>query len=103
MERTIFDKDHDLFRSSVRDFISTEIAPFHAQWAIDGVVPRAIWTTAGALGYLCMAAPEGFGGAGVSDFRYDAIPGEDPARTPEPAARREGFGRRIPRPFSHIL
>ena len=80
MERTIFDKDHDLFRSSVRDFVASEIAPFHSQWAIDGVVPRAIWTRAGALGYLCMAAPEGFGGAGVSDFRYDAILGEELTR-----------------------
>jgi alkylation response protein AidB-like acyl-CoA dehydrogenase len=80
MERTIFDEDHDLFRSSVRDFVATEIAPFHAQWASDGVVPRAIWRRAGALGYLCMAAPAEFGGAGVSDFRYDAILGEELTR-----------------------
>jgi alkylation response protein AidB-like acyl-CoA dehydrogenase len=80
MERTIFNEDHDLFRSSVRDFVATEIAPSHSQWAQEGVVPRAIWTKAGELGYLCMAAPEEFGGAGVSDFRYDAILGEELAR-----------------------
>lgn len=80
MERTIFTTEHDLFRESVRDFVATEIAPFHAQWASDGVVPRQIWTRAGALGYLCLAAPEEFGGAGVSDFRYDAILGEELAR-----------------------
>ena len=80
MDRTIFTPDHDLFRSSVRDFVATEIAPFHAQWASDGVVPRAIWKRAGELGYLCMAAPEEFGGAGVSDFRYDAILGEELTR-----------------------
>jgi len=80
MKRTIFTGDHDLFRASVRHFISTEIAPFHAQWASDGVVPRAIWHRAGELGYLCRAAPEEFGGAGVSDFRYDAILGEELSR-----------------------
>ena len=80
MERTIFTPDHDLFRSSVREFVSAEIAPYHAQWASDGMVPRAIWRRAGGLGYLCMAAPEEFGGAGVSDFRYDAILGEELAR-----------------------
>jgi len=80
MERTIFTKDHDLFRSSARDFVATEIAPFHPQWASDGVVPRAIWTRAGALGYLCMAAPEEYGGTGDDDFRYDAILGEELSR-----------------------
>lgn len=80
MERTIFTSDHDLFRSSVRDFVATEIAPFHSQWASDGVVPRSIWTRAGALGYLCMAAPEEYGGTGDDDFRYDAILGEELSR-----------------------
>ena len=80
MERTIFTKDHDLFRSSVRDFVATEIAPFHPEWASDGVVPLSIWKKAGAQGYLCMAAPEEYGGAGVSDFRYDAILGEELTR-----------------------
>ena len=80
MERTIFDQDHRLFRSSVRDFIAAEIAPFHAQWATEGVVPRSIWKRAGELGYLCLAAPEEFGGAGADDFRYDAILGEELAR-----------------------
>jgi alkylation response protein AidB-like acyl-CoA dehydrogenase len=80
MERTIFNDEHELFRASVRDFVTTEIAPFHAQWAEDGVVPRSIWRKAGAQGYLCMAAPEEFGGAGVSDFRYDAILGEELTR-----------------------
>ena len=80
MERTIFTSDHDLFRSSVRDFVATEIAPFHSQWASDGVVPRSIWKRAGALGYLCMAAPEEYGGTGDDDFRYDAILGEELSR-----------------------
>ncbi len=80
MDRTIFDQDHDLFRSSVRSFIEKEIAPHHADWVEAGIVPREIWMRAGAQGYLCPAAPEEFGGSGVDDFRYDAILGEELTR-----------------------
>ena len=77
MKRTIFDEDHELFRSSVRGFIEREIKPYHDRWASEGLVPRAAWQKAGAQGLLCMSAPEEYGGAGVEDFRYPAILAEE--------------------------
>ena len=32
LPRTIFDSDHEMFRSSVRRFVDSELAPFHADW-----------------------------------------------------------------------
>ncbi len=71
--------DHDLFRTTVRRFISEEITPHHAQWERDGQVPRALWRRAGELGLLCLTVPEQYGGAGV-DFSYSAIVVEEMAR-----------------------
>jgi len=71
--------DHDLFRNTVRRFISEEITPHHAQWELDGQVPRSLWRRAGELGLLCLTVPEQYGGAGV-DFSYSAIVVEEMAR-----------------------
>lgn len=81
MDRTIFTDEHRMFRDAVRRFIEKEIAPHHDQWEKDGVVPRDLWLKAGAQGFLCMDAPEAYGGGGVKDFRYAAIMAEEQART----------------------
>ncbi|TQV69687.1 acyl-CoA dehydrogenase [Exilibacterium tricleocarpae] len=77
--RTVFDTDQELFRDTVRKFLETEAAPFHAQWEKDGQVDRALWEKAGAQGFLCPTVPETYGGVGV-DFRYNAIIDEEVAR-----------------------
>jgi alkylation response protein AidB-like acyl-CoA dehydrogenase len=77
VQRTLFDDEHDLFRASVRRFIAAEVAPNNEQWERDGVVDRAMFTDAGAHGFLGMAVPEAFGGGGVDDFRYNLVIGEE--------------------------
>jgi len=77
MKRALFDDDHDLFRATVRGFVDTQIAPNHEQWERDGIVPRELFTAAGALGLLCMNAPEQYGGGGVDDFRYNVVLSEE--------------------------
>jgi alkylation response protein AidB-like acyl-CoA dehydrogenase len=77
MRRTLFSDEHDLFRSSFRSFVANEITPHHEQWERDGIVPRELFTAAGANGFLAMAAPEAFGGGGVTDFRYNLIISEE--------------------------
>lgn len=79
ISRTLFTPDHTLFRDTVRRFIDKEIAPFHAQWEADGIVPRELWHKAGAAGFLCCSAPEEYGGAGA-DYLYDVIVFEEMAR-----------------------
>ncbi|MFQ6227367.1 acyl-CoA dehydrogenase family protein [Nocardia sp. NPDC002869] len=80
MERTLFEPEHDLFRESYRKFLETHVAPFHDQWAEQGVVDRSVWLEAGKQGFLGMAMPEEYGGGGVKDFRYNAIITEESVR-----------------------
>ncbi len=70
--RTIFDDGHNQFRESVRRFYEREVAPHHAQWEEDGIVPRALWKKAGEAGFLCATMPEEYGGVGA-DRIYSTI------------------------------
>jgi alkylation response protein AidB-like acyl-CoA dehydrogenase len=77
MKRTIFSEEHDMFRDSFRRFIEKEITPHFEQWEQDGIVPRSLFEQAGANGFLALQAPEAFGGGATSDFRFNAIVGEE--------------------------
>ena len=72
LDRPIFDEDHDLYRAASREFFEKDVVPHHDAWEAAGVVPREVWTKAGALGHLCHAVPEEYGGAGIDDFRFPA-------------------------------
>ncbi|MEV0383255.1 acyl-CoA dehydrogenase family protein [Nonomuraea sp. NPDC050643] len=73
MQRDLFDEEHLLFRETVREFMIREVVPHHPQWEKDGVVPREVWKKAGELGMFGFSVPEEFGGAGITDFRYNAV------------------------------
>ncbi|GIH69598.1 acyl-CoA dehydrogenase family protein [Sphaerimonospora thailandensis] len=73
MRRDLFDEEHLLFRETVRDFIAREVTPRHGQWEKDGIVPREVWKKAGELGVFGFSVPEEYGGAGITDFRYNAV------------------------------
>jgi alkylation response protein AidB-like acyl-CoA dehydrogenase len=73
MRRSIFDDVHEAFRETARGFVETEIVPHHQRWERDGIVPREVWTKAGALGLLCMDVPEEYGGGGADDFRFNYV------------------------------
>jgi alkylation response protein AidB-like acyl-CoA dehydrogenase len=77
MRRTLFEDEHEQFRSSVRAFIGNEIVPHHEEWEKAGIVDRAMFKKAGALGFLGMAVPEEHGGGGVEDFRYNVVIAEE--------------------------
>ncbi len=77
MKRFGFGQDHDLFRESVRAFIDAEIRPNDAAWEKAGIVDRELFRKAGTSGLLGMAIPEEYGGGGVSDFRFNAVIGEE--------------------------
>jgi alkylation response protein AidB-like acyl-CoA dehydrogenase len=80
MKRTIFEADHEAFRDTVRTFCEKEIVPHHEQWEKDSIVPRELWTKAGALGMLGFMMPEELGGGGIDDFRFNAILAEEITR-----------------------
>ncbi|WP_030451547.1 acyl-CoA dehydrogenase family protein [Herbidospora cretacea] len=89
MERTLFEEEHELFRDTVRDFMSREVIPHHAQWEKDGIVPREIWKKAGDLGMFAMSVPEEHGGIGITDFRFNVVVIEEIIRA---GASGLGFG-----------
>jgi alkylation response protein AidB-like acyl-CoA dehydrogenase len=81
MRRTIFEPEHDDFRAAVRGFLLKEAVPHNEEWEAAGIVDRAFWSKAAAQGLVAFSAPEELGGAGLSDFRFNAVLGEEMALT----------------------
>jgi acyl-CoA dehydrogenase len=81
MKRTIFDDVHDDFRDSVRRFLEKEAVPHTEEWEAAGAVDRGFWRKAAAQGLVGFPAPEELGGAGLSDFRFNAVLDEEIAYT----------------------
>jgi acyl-CoA dehydrogenase len=77
--RIIFTEDHEQFRQVVRRFCEERIMPFHAEWAEQHQVPRALWLEAGALGMLNAWLPEEYGGIGQG-ILFDLIVVEELGR-----------------------
>lgn len=77
---SIYEAEHEDFRTTARAFLEREVAPHHDQWEKDGIVPREIWTKAGEAGLLCFDVPEAYGGPGIDDFRFNAVLTEEVTR-----------------------
>ena len=80
MVRFIFDEEHEMFRDAMRTFLQNEIGPHRDRWAAAGCVDREAYEKMGEQGMLLMWADEKYGGAGVSDFRYEQILLEENAK-----------------------
>lgn len=87
MRRRLFTPEQESFRDSFRRFLEREVVPHHGQWERDGIVPRELYGEAASHGFVAMAVPEDHGGAGVDDFRFNVILGEEAA-----LAQVVGFG-----------
>jgi acyl-CoA dehydrogenase len=77
MRRQLFESDHEDFRSAFRSFVEREIVPHHETWEQQGRVDKAMFRAAGQHGFLGMAVPERYGGAGVDDFRFNVVISEE--------------------------
>jgi alkylation response protein AidB-like acyl-CoA dehydrogenase len=80
MRRTLFGDVHEDFRASFRTFLQREVVGEegrYGEWERAGIVPREVYSRAGAGGFLGMSVPERFGGAGAEDFRFNLIVGEE--------------------------
>ena len=75
-DRAIYNSDHELFRNNARRFFREELEPNIDQWESDGVLPRAFWEKAGAMGFHCCGIPEEYGGPGA-DFLYNMVLSEE--------------------------
>ncbi len=83
MKRTLFDDVHEDFRASFRTFLEREVLGDegrYGEWERAGIVPREVFALAGRGGFLGMAVPERYGGAGAEDFRFNLVIGEETQR-----------------------
>ncbi|MGX5693057.1 acyl-CoA dehydrogenase family protein [Dermacoccus abyssi] len=77
MPRNIYDEDHEAFRSSAREFVERTLAPRAEEMIRDHVIARDIWEEAGKQGFFGLCIPEEYGGAGIDDYRFNAIFAEE--------------------------
>jgi acyl-CoA dehydrogenase len=80
MRRDIFTPDHEAFRKVVRDYVEQKVVPSYRAWEANGETPRELFTDMGAMGATGMAMPIEYGGAGVTDYRYNVVLQEEPTR-----------------------
>ncbi|MEX3101683.1 MULTISPECIES: acyl-CoA dehydrogenase family protein [unclassified Streptomyces] len=80
MRRNVFTADHEAFRELVRDVVAKEVVPHYAEWEKAGRLPRSFFERLGSLGLLGVAVPEGYGGGGQPDYRYNVVLQEEAAR-----------------------
>lgn len=73
-------EDHDLFRKTVRDFVSSEIDPYADEWEEAGMFPaHELFKKLGDLGLLGLEYEPEYGGGGA-DHVYTMILGEELGR-----------------------
>ncbi|MDC5696594.1 acyl-CoA dehydrogenase family protein [Intrasporangium calvum] len=77
MPRNIYDDDHEALRASAREFIDRVMRPRAEEMIRDKVIPRDIWQEAGKQGFFGFDIPEEYGGAGVDDYRFNAVVAEE--------------------------
>ncbi len=80
--RKIYTEDHEDFRQLVANFVQAHAAPHAERWEREGKVDKDLFVAAAKEGVLAFMVAEEFGGAGITDFRYNAIMGEELARHP---------------------
>ncbi len=75
-----FNKEHDLVRKAVRDFVKKEINPHVDEWEEAGMTPlHELFKKMGDLGFLGIRYDEADGGEGL-DYWYETIVLEECAR-----------------------
>lgn len=74
-----FTEEHEMFRQTVRDFVTKEVMPFVNKWEEEEKLPREIFTRMGELGFLGINFPEQYGGTD-NDFWYTVVYLEELAR-----------------------
>jgi long-chain-acyl-CoA dehydrogenase len=80
--RSLYEEDHELLRDTVRAFVDKHAAPHAERWRTEGKVDRELFEEAARAGVLGFSIPEEYGGGGVTDYRFNAVIGEEFSRNP---------------------
>lgn len=78
--RAHFTENHDLFRTSVRNFVQQELLPHQKEWESSKSVPRSIFKKLGDQGFLGINYAEAYGGSGC-DYWYKVAFAEEMVRS----------------------
>ncbi|WIX98350.1 acyl-CoA dehydrogenase family protein [Amycolatopsis mongoliensis] len=81
-KRPLYDEDHELLRDTVRAFVDKHAAPHAERWKAEGKVDRELFREAARAGILGFSIPEEYGGGGITDYRFNAVIGEEFSRNP---------------------
>ena len=81
MKRTVYQSDHEDFRAVAREFVTRTILPSLEKWQEQRFIDRAAWREAGAQGLLGLPVPGAYGGGESGDYRFQAVLGEELARS----------------------
>lgn len=75
-----FNKDHELVRKAVKDFVNKEINPYVDEWEEKGMIPlHDLFKKVGELGFIGIRYDEKYGGEGL-DYWYETVVLEEFAR-----------------------
>ena len=77
MQRTIFDDDHEAFRTTCRTFVDRQLRPQQEKHIADHEFGREVWLELGKQDLLGLNVPEAYGGTEVEDPRFSAVLAEE--------------------------
>jgi acyl-CoA dehydrogenase len=60
----IYTEEHDLFRTTIREWVANEVTPFANEWDEAGEFPRELYEKAGEMGVFGIGFSEEYGGLG---------------------------------------
>lgn len=77
MNRTIFETEHEEFRSAVSTFVQRSVLPNLEKMIEARLIDRDIWREAGRQGFLGLEVPAEYGGSQADDYRFNTILAEE--------------------------
>lgn len=80
MERVLYEKDHELYRETVREFLVREVEPHKDRWDTERWIDPTVFARAASAGVYGLQIPEEYGGSSESDYRYRMIVCEEIAK-----------------------
>ena len=86
-----FSAEHEVFRSTLREFVDREIVPFANDWDEAETFPRELYRKFGALGAL---------GSKISEYRIRGVDSAFFGRLSSGASRQTGMSTICPLSFS---
>lgn len=80
MKNPFENEERAAFRTTIRNFVETEIRPYAHEWDEAGEVPRSLYEKLGDLGFFGIGISEEYGGLGFDDPFLRAISAEEMGR-----------------------